>query len=65
MLNILLNLTDLRSDFMLTLGNLNLLVALNNLALRIKLEVFTEGYGGLNHLIKHHQITHFLEMLSL
>ena len=34
MLNILLNLTDLRSDFMLTLGNLNL--ALNNLALRIK-----------------------------
>ena len=33
MLNILLNLTDLRSD-LLTLGNLNL--ALNNLALRIK-----------------------------
>ena len=34
MLNILLKLSDLRSDFMLTLGYLNL--ALNNLALKIK-----------------------------
>ena len=34
MLNILLKLSDLRSDFTLTLGYLNL--ALNNLALKIK-----------------------------
>ena len=34
MLNILLKLSDLRSDFTLTLGYLN--VALNNLALKIK-----------------------------